>query len=198
MPASLVVIGNEHPDARLERKTIRPHSVISSYVTGAPEIQIQILVPHIEMHPVTTFVAPTPASSVSEGVHYGRPALSDKIMGISKIRFQISVPHPEKHQSSGYGYEFVVGVSLVQVLVPLKTHGRVSLGVNVMDSWLMCHEFKLSTAEEPPCRGSMHYKSIRAQTYSCWSGVEVKRWGRPRHFTMVQDYEIHCQKPSSS
>ncbi|GFU72695.1 hypothetical protein TNCV_193821 [Trichonephila clavipes] len=51
------------------------------------------------MYPVTTFVAATPVSSISEGVHYGRPALSDKILGTSKIRFQISAPHPEKHQS---------------------------------------------------------------------------------------------------
>ncbi|GFV74327.1 hypothetical protein TNCV_5127701 [Trichonephila clavipes] len=44
-----------------------------------------------------------------------------------------------------------------------------------MDSWPTCHEFKPSTAEDPPYRGTMHVKSIEAQTYSLWSSVEVRR-----------------------
>ncbi|GFW38019.1 hypothetical protein TNCV_4632201 [Trichonephila clavipes] len=50
------------------------------------------------MHPVATFGAHTPASSISEGGHYGCPALCSKITGTSKIRFQIFIPYPEKHQ----------------------------------------------------------------------------------------------------
>ncbi|GFY23241.1 uncharacterized protein TNCV_3764791 [Trichonephila clavipes] len=41
----------------------------------------------------------------------------------------------------------------------------------------------------------------RAQTFSCWSGVVVKRCQlkyRPRHLTMVQNYEVRLQQPSSS
>ncbi|GFT99225.1 uncharacterized protein TNCV_4469601 [Trichonephila clavipes] len=41
----------------------------------------------------------------------------------------------------------------------------------------------------------------RAQTSSCWSGVVVKRGQlkyRPRHLTMVQNYEVRLQKPSCS
>ncbi|GFX97730.1 hypothetical protein TNCV_3066171 [Trichonephila clavipes] len=45
---------------------------------------------------MTTFGAPTPASSASQ--HYGHPALSGKIMGTPKIRFQTFVLYPEKHQ----------------------------------------------------------------------------------------------------
>ncbi|GFU08227.1 hypothetical protein TNCV_3766641 [Trichonephila clavipes] len=65
----------------------KPFDIIRQYpaVTRISEIQMQILVPHTEMHPETTLVAPTLASSVSEGVHYGNPALSDKIMVTSKI-----------------------------------------------------------------------------------------------------------------
>ncbi|GFV42943.1 hypothetical protein TNCV_4547951 [Trichonephila clavipes] len=74
--------------------------VISRKVTGAFEIRIQKLVPHLETHLVPTFDAPTNANSVSEGRHYGHPALSGKVTGVSKIRFQIFVPHPEKHQES--------------------------------------------------------------------------------------------------
>ncbi|GFY05445.1 uncharacterized protein TNCV_961401 [Trichonephila clavipes] len=41
----------------------------------------------------------------------------------------------------------------------------------------------------------------RAQTSSCWSGVVVKKGQlkyRPRHLTMVQNYEVRLQKPSCS
>ncbi|GFV15872.1 hypothetical protein TNCV_988551 [Trichonephila clavipes] len=55
-----------------------------------------------------------------------------------------------------------------------------------------CHEFKPSTAEDPPCRGElMHVKSVEAQTSTRWCGVEFRRVGchlgcHPRHLTMVQ------------
>ncbi|GFX61446.1 hypothetical protein TNCV_823521 [Trichonephila clavipes] len=61
-----------------------------------------------------------------------------------------------------------------------------------------CHEFEPSTTKDPPCRAAMHVKS---QTSSCWSGVVVKRDQlkyRPRHLTMVQNYEVRLQKPSCS
>ncbi|GFT19443.1 uncharacterized protein TNCV_2533531 [Trichonephila clavipes] len=41
----------------------------------------------------------------------------------------------------------------------------------------------------------------RAQAFSCWSGVVVKRGQlkyRPRHLTMVQNYEVRLKKPSCS
>ncbi|GFX49615.1 uncharacterized protein TNCV_4902571 [Trichonephila clavipes] len=41
----------------------------------------------------------------------------------------------------------------------------------------------------------------RAQTSSFWSGLVVKRCQlkyRPRHLTMVQNYEVRLQKPSCS
>ncbi|GFV92465.1 hypothetical protein TNCV_3950751 [Trichonephila clavipes] len=45
---------------------------------------------------VPTFDAPTPASSVPEGRHYGHPALSSQVTEFFKIRFHILVLHPEK------------------------------------------------------------------------------------------------------
>ncbi|GFV48160.1 hypothetical protein TNCV_3554391 [Trichonephila clavipes] len=33
-----------------------------------------------------------------------------------------------------------------------------------MDSWPACHEFKPSTAEDPPCKGLMHVKSVLTQS----------------------------------
>ncbi|GFU76612.1 uncharacterized protein TNCV_1272611 [Trichonephila clavipes] len=41
----------------------------------------------------------------------------------------------------------------------------------------------------------------RAQTSSCWNGEVVKRGQlkyRPRHLTMVQNYEVRLQKPYCS
>ncbi|GFV50765.1 uncharacterized protein TNCV_2214261 [Trichonephila clavipes] len=41
----------------------------------------------------------------------------------------------------------------------------------------------------------------RALTSSCWSGEVVKRGQlkcRPRHLTMVQNYEVRLQRPSCS
>ncbi|GFW28750.1 hypothetical protein TNCV_278731 [Trichonephila clavipes] len=81
MPANLVAIGNEHPDARLECKVIRPHPSISSYARGVSEIQIQIPVPRTQMHPVAPFGAPIYANSVSGG---GITVIR-KIIGTSKI-----------------------------------------------------------------------------------------------------------------
>ncbi|GFW39351.1 hypothetical protein TNCV_1833341 [Trichonephila clavipes] len=40
--------------------------------------------------------------------------------------------------------------------------GRNGLVVKVTDSWPAGHEFEPSTAEDPPCRGSMHAKSVDA------------------------------------
>ncbi|GFX20256.1 hypothetical protein TNCV_1438151 [Trichonephila clavipes] len=64
-------------------------------------------------------------------------------------------------------------------------HSRGSLVVKVMDSWLACNEFQPSDAEDSPCWGSMLVKSVEAHTSSIG-----KVWKcRPRHLTMVQNYE---------
>ncbi|GFU33416.1 hypothetical protein TNCV_4362381 [Trichonephila clavipes] len=63
IPASFVVIGNEHPDARLERKVIPPHPAISSKAVA----------------------------TVRE--YYGHPALSGNVIKIPKLRLQILTPH---------------------------------------------------------------------------------------------------------
>ncbi|GFU00638.1 hypothetical protein TNCV_4818051 [Trichonephila clavipes] len=81
--------------------------------------------------------------------------------------------------------------------------GRSSLEVKVTDSWLECHELEPSTAEDPPCWGRSTLNLLRAQTSSPWWGVIVRRGGRqlrcrPHHLTMVQNYEVRRQKPSSS
>ncbi|GFV16645.1 hypothetical protein TNCV_4418321 [Trichonephila clavipes] len=65
VPASLVALGNESPDTGLRRKAIRPHSD-NIQLRGVSEIRIQNLFPHPQMHPMTNFGAPSPASSVSE------------------------------------------------------------------------------------------------------------------------------------
>ncbi|GFU49383.1 hypothetical protein TNCV_2161831 [Trichonephila clavipes] len=67
--------------------------------------------------------------------------------------------------------------------------------VKVTDSWLACHEFEHCTAEDPPCRGTVHVKSIRVQRSSRWYGVVAGRGGfrlryRLCHLTMVQNYEL--------
>ncbi|GFS69166.1 hypothetical protein TNCV_4010171 [Trichonephila clavipes] len=54
---------------------------------------------------------------------------------------------------------------------------RGSLVVNVTSSWRACHEFKPSTAEDPPCKGAMHVKSAEAQTSSCRCAVEARKGG---------------------
>ncbi|GFX56679.1 hypothetical protein TNCV_494271 [Trichonephila clavipes] len=48
----------------------------------------------------------------------------------------------------------------------------------------------------------MHVKSVEAQTCCRWYDVEVRKGKcqlrcRPRHLTMVQNYEVRRQKPSS-
>ncbi|GFV59795.1 uncharacterized protein TNCV_956941 [Trichonephila clavipes] len=54
----------------------------------------------------------------------------------------------------------------------------------VKDSWPACHEFEPSAADEPPCRGMRHAKSVeRAQTSSRWCGsgvIAVAEWSRYR------------------
>ncbi|GFV74628.1 hypothetical protein TNCV_5130701 [Trichonephila clavipes] len=49
---------------------------------------------------------------------------------------------------------------------------RGSRVIKVTDSWSACHEFELSTTEDPPCRGPMHVKSVDVQTSSRWCSVE--------------------------
>ncbi|GFX15654.1 hypothetical protein TNCV_2131401 [Trichonephila clavipes] len=55
----------------------------------------------------------------------------------------------------------------------------------------------------PVQRGLMHVKYVEAQMSLRWGGVEIRRGmcqlsSRPRHLTMVQNDEIHREKPSFS
>ncbi|GFV50719.1 hypothetical protein TNCV_2213801 [Trichonephila clavipes] len=65
-------------------------------------------------------------------------------------------------------------------------------------------ELESGTAEDPPCRGGRRTLNVsRAQTSSRWCGGVVRRGRcqlrcRPRHLTMVQNYEVCRQKPSCS
>ncbi|GFY16398.1 hypothetical protein TNCV_2350411 [Trichonephila clavipes] len=64
-----------------------------------------------------------------------------------------------------------------------------------------CHEFEPSTTKDPPCREQCTLNLPRTQTSSRWCGS--RRGGcqlrcRPRHLTMVQNDEVHRQKPSCS
>ncbi|GFW01355.1 hypothetical protein TNCV_5030081 [Trichonephila clavipes] len=66
--------------------------------------------------------------------------------------------------------------------------GRGSLVVKIMDSWLECHGFESSAAENPSCRGNRRTLNLlRLKRLSV--GVEVRREGqlvrRPRHLTVV-------------
>ncbi|GFU22560.1 5'-AMP-activated protein kinase subunit gamma-2 [Trichonephila clavipes] len=59
----------------------------------------------------------------------------------------------------------------------------------------MCHEFEPSDAEDPPCRGAMHVKSVEhSNAYPLvWCGtweMECQLRCRPRHLTMAQNYEL--------
>ncbi|GFX13039.1 hypothetical protein TNCV_2356951 [Trichonephila clavipes] len=74
--------------------------------------------------------------------------------------------HPEKLTVCGHGHG----------LVPLKARGSGSLVFNVMDSWLVWHQLEPNTSEDPPCRERpLHVKSVEAQMYSLWCGVEVRK-----------------------
>ncbi|GFY04429.1 uncharacterized protein TNCV_4415171 [Trichonephila clavipes] len=114
--------------------------------------------------------------------------------------FPIRVSHGRKQR-----YGTPKFVSIFRLRVPYSYRGRGSLVVKVTDSWSTCHEFEPNTAEDPPCRGAMHVKSVESSNVLpfVWCGVVVRRGAcqlrcRPRHLTMVQNYEVHPQKPSSS
>ncbi|GFW96849.1 hypothetical protein TNCV_2159851 [Trichonephila clavipes] len=47
--------------------------------------------------------------------------------------------------------------------------------VKVTDSWPACREFQLSTAEDLPCQGTMHFKSVEALISCHWRGGEARR-----------------------
>ncbi|GFT19381.1 hypothetical protein TNCV_2533121 [Trichonephila clavipes] len=53
------------------------------------------------------------------------------------------------------------------------TGGRGSLVVKVTGTWPSCHEFEPSASENPPCRVVMHVKSVEAQAFTRWCGMEV-------------------------
>ncbi|GFX28194.1 uncharacterized protein TNCV_15331 [Trichonephila clavipes] len=78
-----------------------------------------------------------------------------------------------------------------------RPHG--SLMVKETDSWLMCPAFEPSSTEDPPCRKVMHVKSVQCSNVLpfvwCGSyerGCQIRR--RPRHLTIVQNYEIRRRK----
>ncbi|GFU86261.1 hypothetical protein TNCV_369171 [Trichonephila clavipes] len=48
--------------------------------------------------------------------------------------------------------------------------------VKVTDLWPVGHEFEPSTAEDPPCRGTMHVKSVESSNVLPWCSV-VRRGG---------------------
>ncbi|GFV62497.1 uncharacterized protein TNCV_630761 [Trichonephila clavipes] len=84
-----------------------------------------------------------------------------------------------------------------------RTFGRGSLVAKVMDSWLACHEFELSAFEDPPCREGLHVKSVESSNVLplVWCGSKERGCQlrfRPRHLTMVQNYEVRLQKLSRS
>ncbi|GFT19474.1 hypothetical protein TNCV_2533781 [Trichonephila clavipes] len=64
-----------------------------------------------------------------------------------------------------------------------------------------CHEFEPSTTKDPPCRGKVPVKSIESSSVLLLEWCGAKRGQlkyRPRHLTMVQNYEVLLQKPSCS
>ncbi|GFU20717.1 hypothetical protein TNCV_3176541 [Trichonephila clavipes] len=75
------------------------------------------------------------------------------------------------------------------------------LVVKVTDSWLVCHEFKPSTAEDPPCRGgrcTLNVSRVRRPPVGVVKfeeGVGYLRC-RPHHLTMVQNDEIRRRENS--
>ncbi|GFW71910.1 hypothetical protein TNCV_3220861 [Trichonephila clavipes] len=74
---------------------------------------------------------------------------------------------------------------------------RGSLIVKITDSWLACHEFKPITAEDPQCRETMLCRELKRPPVGVvWKSGEGQC--RPLHLTMVQNYEVRRQKPSSS
>ncbi|GFS93049.1 hypothetical protein TNCV_532521 [Trichonephila clavipes] len=88
---------------------------------------------------------------------------------------QGSVPFAKKTQErkSSTCYLFITKGVTSSSSVPLKTH-RV---------------------------GEMHVQSVESSNVLLWSGVVVKKGQlkyRPRHLTIVQNYEVRLQKPSCS
>ncbi|GFX51897.1 hypothetical protein TNCV_3063151 [Trichonephila clavipes] len=51
---------------------------------------------------------------------------------------------------------------LWSVTAPEQKGDRGSLKVKVADWWPVCHEFELSTSEDPLCRGTKHVKSVES------------------------------------
>ncbi|GFW60351.1 hypothetical protein TNCV_1844311 [Trichonephila clavipes] len=67
--------------------------------------------------------------------------------------------------------------------------------VKVTDLWQVDHEFDPSTAEDSPCRGSMHVKSVESSSVLplvwCGSSERGQLKCSPRHLTKAQNYEAH-------
>ncbi|GFW66570.1 hypothetical protein TNCV_3841091 [Trichonephila clavipes] len=80
--------------------------------------------------------------------------------------------------------------------------GRNSLVVRVTDSRRVYHQFKPSTTQDQPCRGTMQVKSVESLNVlrlvwwgSYERGCQLKN--RTCHLTMAQRYDVRHQKPSS-
>ncbi|GFX06479.1 hypothetical protein TNCV_3017131 [Trichonephila clavipes] len=72
-----------------------------------------------------------------------------------------------------------------------------------MDSWLACHEFDPSTADEQPNRGNRcTLNTSRFKRSPVFMVGKVEKWYQfgcqPRHLTNVENYEVRRQKPTSS
>ncbi|GFV04507.1 hypothetical protein TNCV_3322041 [Trichonephila clavipes] len=83
-----------------------------------------------------------------------------------------------------------------------KLWGRGSLVVKVTESWSACHEFEPFTAKDPPCRGTMPFKSVEVQRSSHSCGVKIRRGVLAQVSSSSLDdssnYEVCRQKPWNS
>ncbi|GFV55767.1 hypothetical protein TNCV_167531 [Trichonephila clavipes] len=66
-------------------------------------------------------------------------------------------------------------------------------------SWLVYHEFEPCTTKDPPYREAMRVKSVESSNVLLLVWL-LRDWGqlrcRPRHLTIVQNYEVRRQKLS--
>ncbi|GFW18706.1 retrovirus-related Pol polyprotein from transposon RE1 [Trichonephila clavipes] len=58
--------------------------------------------------------------------------------------------------------EYVSLTEAAKEFIWLKNRGRGSLVVKVMHSWSECQEFEPNIAQDPPCKGAMHVKSVES------------------------------------
>ncbi|GFT09881.1 uncharacterized protein TNCV_416431 [Trichonephila clavipes] len=122
------------------------------------------------------------------------------------IHLQTSMPSPG-FEPSPYGTTNSINLKYEDISAP---QGSVRLVKKTQERksstcYLLVTKGVTSSSPVPlktPCVAARCTLNLsRAQTSSCWSGVVVKRGQlkyRPRHLTMVQNYEVRLQKPSCS